>query len=277
MISANDLKEMSQEEWFALASDKNTQPEILLFLAINARYKVLTVVAQNPSTPPEALATMAESFSTIVRRSIAKNPNALPGTLLQLADDTYDQVPYFVAQNPSTPPEVLLKLSTSATSGTREGVARNPNTSHQGLERLAKDSVTSVRHAVLENPSVLPSILHDLIHQDSDLGVVMHAIRNPKSDGTVCDQKILQTTYEKMLEKNILEEDYIVQLLQHNLQLEQTEVCALVAFFGEKVAKEVSQSGQVNKNSILDRQLLQLGIFSIYQSTKSQDGDGYHA
>ena len=229
---------MSREDQFVLASDENTQPETLLLLANIAEYQVCYAVAQNPSTPPEALMTLAENVSTIVRKSVAQNQNTPSNTLLKLSEDDYYEVPFYVAQNPNTPSDALLKLANDDDVVIRRSVARNPN---------------------------IPIFILKLLACDSYLDVVTPVIKN-----RLVTQEILQNIYVRLVNQDKLTDMLAIELLLHNLQLGQTELSALVAFYEHQVGEAIAKSGQVVKNSTLDKQLLQLGLSSVYQNAEQQ-------
>lgn len=60
----------------------------------------------------------------------------------------------------------------------REAAAEHPNASHETLERLSKDMHPNVRKAVAKNNNTASGILHNMAHNDNDLGVLNGVANN---------------------------------------------------------------------------------------------------
>lgn len=94
-----------------IASNPNTPPAVLAYLAKNATPTVLERIAENPRTPIELLSELASSPIAGVRAAVGEN-SATPLTVLeQLLTDSDADVRYRLAENPQMPLELLKRLS----------------------------------------------------------------------------------------------------------------------------------------------------------------------
>jgi len=248
-----------------LAQSPSTPPTDLLLLAKDESSYVRTAVAKNTRTPPEGLLVLAKSKEVEIRYFVVKHPHVPPEALLELANDRYSMVYKIVAKHPSTPPEALLQLANNDDLFVRQKVSANPHTPPAALAMLSCDVRWEVRYYVAQNLKTPIETLEKLA-LDSCEGVIIQAVKNP-----LVTQEKLGYLYKKLVNSGKLDECVVASLLSRGVLLEQTEVCALVACYGEAIAKIVAKSGKVVKNSTLDKQLLQLGITSVYQNKEQQE------
>lgn len=97
-----------------IASNPDTPPAVLAYLARTASEKVLERIAENPRTPVNVLEVLAESPYARVRVAVAENADTPLEVLAKLVDDEHVDVRYAMAENPSMPASVLVKLVADA-------------------------------------------------------------------------------------------------------------------------------------------------------------------
>lgn len=93
-----------------IASNPNTPPAVLTYLARQADARLLERIAENPRTPVETLERLAQSAIPSVRIAVAENVNTSLDLLIHLATDFDADVRYTLAENGQLPVEVLSKL-----------------------------------------------------------------------------------------------------------------------------------------------------------------------
>jgi hypothetical protein len=94
-----------------IASNPNTPPGVLSYLAKIADSEILVRVAENPRTPLYTLERLARSPVADVRAAVADNLNVSPDILTILVADSDDDVRYHLADNPHMPEELLVALT----------------------------------------------------------------------------------------------------------------------------------------------------------------------
>ncbi|HEY9790178.1 MAG TPA: hypothetical protein V6D22_07260 [Candidatus Obscuribacterales bacterium] len=94
-----------------IASNPNTPPAVLAYLAKNSDADILERIAENPRTPLNTLERLARSSSPVVRAAVAENINVSPDILTILGTDPDDDVRYHLAENPHLPEELLVALT----------------------------------------------------------------------------------------------------------------------------------------------------------------------
>jgi hypothetical protein len=94
-----------------IASNPNTPPSVLWYLAKHSAPEILERVAENPRTPLTALELLARCPKASVRAAVAENINVSPDILTILIADPDDDVRYLLAENPHTPEELLVALT----------------------------------------------------------------------------------------------------------------------------------------------------------------------
>ena len=94
-----------------IATNPNTPPSVLDYLARNGNKDTQVRVAENPRTPVSALEHLARSDSATVRSAVAENENVSPDILTILGADDDDDVRYQLAENPHLPEELLVALT----------------------------------------------------------------------------------------------------------------------------------------------------------------------
>lgn len=122
-----DVLEKPITEQVKLASDKNTNPNVLLALADSNNLGVLMDLVQNPKVPSGVLYSLAEEQPQLLSR-IAGNPNIPQDLLRELASSSDAYVRYVIATNKSTPIDILQQLADDPDANVRLGVCENPKT-----------------------------------------------------------------------------------------------------------------------------------------------------
>jgi hypothetical protein len=97
-----------------IASNPNTPPAVLHYLAKNSNPEILERIAENPRTPVYTLERLARCPVPRVRAAVAENINVSPDILTVLGTDPDDDVRYQLAENPHMPEELLVALSEDA-------------------------------------------------------------------------------------------------------------------------------------------------------------------
>jgi hypothetical protein len=111
-----------------IASNPNTPPAVLSYLAKCDDCLLLERIAENPRTPQQILQRLAQSNSARVRAAVAENSNASADVLTVLGNDPDADVRYSLAENPHLPEELLLGLVEDA----------NPYVSSRASQTLAR-------------------------------------------------------------------------------------------------------------------------------------------
>lgn len=127
-----------------IASNPNTPPAVLNYLARQGDAKLLERIAENPRTPGETLERLAQSAIPSVRIAVAENAKTPSAILATLAVDFDADVRYTLAENAQLPLEVLSQLSDDS----------NPYVSHRAsstLHKLSATSATIVHHQFRDN------------------------------------------------------------------------------------------------------------------------------
>lgn len=102
--------------------------------------QIKACIASNPETPPAVLAYLADANSTDVLERIAENPNTSAETLWRLAYNAESRVRAALASNDNTPFDVLEMLSQDESTDVRWAVAENPRMPVHILNSLLMDS-----------------------------------------------------------------------------------------------------------------------------------------
>ena len=191
----------------------------------DTRFYGLMAVASSTGTAPETLARLAGNQAEYIRTSVAQNPNTSSETLARLAGNKNFYVLQYVAQNPHTPPESLTQLADSEYWGVCSAVARNPNTPPEALVRLAGSQ--QVRLSVAANPNITSTLLKRI--------------------------------YEQAVQSDTLDKEFVCSVIQRNV-LVPTELCALLAIYGEAIAQTIVNSVTIEPGSILEKQLASFGF-----------------
>ena len=205
------------------------------------------------NTPPETLAQLAGDTDWVVRRYVGLDVNTPPETLTHLVEDEVGYVRFAVASNPSAPSEALVRLAVDANEGVRERVAQNLNTPPETLARLAGDEDYVTRYAVAKNPNTPAEALTQL-SVDENSGVRIGVGENP-----MATLELLKCVYEQAVQSDTLEEEFVCSIIQRNA-LGSTELCALLAIYGEAIAQTIVNSTTIEPGSVLDRQLASFGF-----------------
>jgi hypothetical protein len=96
-------------------------------------------LASNPQSPPAVLSYLAKMASATLLERIAENPRTPAQLLEELATNPLSNVRAAVADNPSTPKEVLELLLSDADADVRYRLAENANLSEELLTRLCAE------------------------------------------------------------------------------------------------------------------------------------------
>jgi len=147
-----------------------------------------------------------------------------------------------LSQNPSTPPATLLYLASDENWAVRQTVSCNICAPAKALQKLAFDQDAGVREAVIQNPNTPPSLLTAM--------------------------------YYDMVQKDALSEWLAIAFIRKNF-LPQTELCALVALFGQRVAEVIADNIAVAKGSALEKTLLLRG-FKINKRPRIKERNKLH-
>jgi hypothetical protein len=94
-----------------IASNPNTPPAVLAYLAKHSEPDILERIAENPRTPLYALQLLAKCPKSSVRAAVAENVNVSADILTILIADPDDDVRYLLAESPHTPEELLIALT----------------------------------------------------------------------------------------------------------------------------------------------------------------------
>jgi len=183
------------------------------------------IAAEKAHTPSRILEALAEDESFYVRIRVALNPNTPVKALRALARNP--ETLYGVARNPSTPRDILVSCVEGKES-TRVQLAKNTEVPLDLLEQLVKDESHNVRFAVME------------------------------SDRSSAD--MAKIAYYLEVEHDTLTEGFAVMVLSKGIKISSTELSALVALFGPKVAEAVFNHSDFSRGSILARQLQEYGF-----------------
>jgi hypothetical protein len=109
-----------------IASNPNTPPSVLTYLARDVDPQVAQRVAENPRTPEFCLHFLGWHPDAEVRLAVAENASTWSETLEGLTIDANPDVRFRIAENPNTPDTVLEQLKLDA----------NPYVSHRASETL---------------------------------------------------------------------------------------------------------------------------------------------
>ncbi len=94
-----------------IASNPNTPPAVLTYIAKHAGSAVLERIAENPQTPTLLLDLLSKNEAASVRAAVGENLNTPEDVLDRLVADEDVDVRYRLAENPLLPRAVLLQLS----------------------------------------------------------------------------------------------------------------------------------------------------------------------
>lgn len=130
-----------------IASNPNTPPAVLEYLAKSATPRVLERIAENSRTPIELLEKLARSPLSNVRAAVADNSNTPEEILEVLVRDTDTDVRYRMAENPCMPVGMLAKLvldenpyisARAAQTMTKIAAGTNGQVLHRNFSRRAR-------------------------------------------------------------------------------------------------------------------------------------------
>ena len=93
-----------------LASNPQSPPVVLAYLAKNANRRVLERIAENAQSPGELLYELACNEDPEVRSAVADNSNTPRFVLEMLLSDEHADVRYRLAENANSPMELLTRL-----------------------------------------------------------------------------------------------------------------------------------------------------------------------
>ena len=150
----------------AVASNKNTPPDILEKLSMDDIWQVRSAVADNSMTSPVTVVTLSEDRELYVREAAIKIIKTRLGGFEKLSMDDIWQVRSAVAGSRNTSLGILEKLSMDDIWQVRSAVADNKNTSLDILEKLCMDDIWQVRSAVAGSSNTPPDILEKLSMDD---------------------------------------------------------------------------------------------------------------
>ncbi len=94
-----------------IASNPNTPPAVLIYMAKYAGAAVLERIAENPRTPPSLLDLLSTHAASDIRAAVGENMNTSEDVLQRLSVDEDVDVRYRLAENPLLPRAVLLHLA----------------------------------------------------------------------------------------------------------------------------------------------------------------------
>ncbi|MEG0165689.1 HEAT repeat domain-containing protein [Anaerorhabdus sp.] len=204
-----NLELMSEWERSRLASNLDTDQEILETLSKDESRHIRAAVALNPSTSAEVLRELSKDRQFVVRENIAQN-NGVPFDCLQLlAKDHHELVRESVVFNEQCTLDMLKELSKDPTMNVRAAVAMSRNASPEILDELSQDSEMFVKESVLKNNKTWESTREKIQHKwaakiewwDSeeftyyrDLDDYYHARKEANYYGRACDGLILNPT-----------------------------------------------------------------------------------
>lgn len=141
---------------------KNLLSDILEKLALDSRWHIRVIVAENRNVSDKLLEKLAFDEEAWVRRGVAENPNVPANLLEKLALDRDAWVRRAVAENPNVPVSLLEKLALDPDISVRRAVAENAIAPANLLEQLALDESILVQIAVAWNPNTPASLLEQL-------------------------------------------------------------------------------------------------------------------
>ena len=107
------ISSLLDEHWQAkeeIASNPNTDIEVLRLLATDTDSVVKMDVASNPNTPVDLLPTLATDEDEIVRWGVTQNPNVPIELLHQLCEDANWEVVEGVTENDKVPTDILRNI-----------------------------------------------------------------------------------------------------------------------------------------------------------------------
>lgn len=204
-----NLELMSEWERSRLASNLDTDQEILETLSKDESRHVRAAVALNPSTSAEVLRDLSKDRQFSVRENVAQN-NGVPFDCLQaLAKDHHELVRESVVFNEQCTMDMLKVLSKDPTMNVRAAVAMSRNVSPEILDELAQDAETLVKESVLKNNKSWESTKEKIQNNWAakiewweseeftyyrDLDEYYHAREEANYYGRACDGKILNPT-----------------------------------------------------------------------------------
>jgi len=165
----------------------------------------------------------------------------------------------------STPVDVLVKLAGDRNWIIRAGIAENHSTPISILVTLANDDIEVVREYVARNLSTPLNVLVKLAG-DEDRDVCRSVASNPNTPS-----KVLHKLYRNLVRKDELDVEFAEVFVKKNI-LEQTEVLALIALYGQTVADTAAQSVVVAKNSLLEKVLTEYDYTAQRMSEEKSTG-----
>ena len=115
-----------------------------------------------------------------------------------------------------------------------------------------KDGEELVRWNVAQHPQTSADVLITLARNES-VGIRMVVVSNQNTPNSVC-----LGIYKDLMQQDALDERLAITIVKRNL-LPQTEVLALIAAYGQKVARATTESMVVAKNSLLESVLAEYG------------------
>ena len=197
-------------------------------LTKDSKREILTSLAENQTTKPDALKILSQSDVMQIRWLVAVHPHTLEEILIQLSTDIEVIVQCEVARNPHTPPWVLEKLAGSLNTWGRGTLCQNPNVPQKVLETLANDPDAVVRQLVVQNIN-------------TPLGIVLQM-------------------YTCEVRNDTLTKNFAMLVVERKVKLPDTEYSALVALYGQDMARAIWQTVTTKENSVLAIQLESFGF-----------------
>lgn len=144
-----------------LASNPDTDLEVLRALSMDRVDSVRYCVARNPNTPSDILIRMfkkAKYKCGYIELEVLKNPN-MPAKELERIAKHHHGFWYPIASNPKVPVRLLRKFLKGRNDNIRYDIAKNPGTPASILEQLSDVGSYEIRREVARNPNTPIKVL----------------------------------------------------------------------------------------------------------------------
>lgn len=140
-----DISNESNEDKLNIASDPNTNPEVLRVLSEDSNKYIVRKVLANPSTPVEVLIHYLVSAKILDLEAIATNPSITPAIINELAKYDSFTLNANLVGNPSTPSDILDKIIFGHPDNTLllQWAIKNPNASER-IQNAYKEYISAI-------------------------------------------------------------------------------------------------------------------------------------